>query len=333
MKLEVLLLFGTLAAALAQEFFQDDRQTGDSEWENFKKKHKKKYKNKDREKIRKNTFLENRKTVKQHNEAENATHTLKLNGFGDWTNEELEQLKGEIDTDNDIPAPVISDAMLRQAVPDEVDLRNHPCMPPVKYQGGCGSCYTFAAVTPLEYQRCLKTGVLVTLSEENIVDCSQKYGNAGCGGGLALRSWNYVRDVGINTESVYPYQGEETLCEYSANDYGANVTTWAYATRTNNEVAMKAVVANYGPLAVSVDASGWEFYGGGVFSDSNCSPTSTNHAVVIVGYGTDKATQKDYWIIRNSWGTEWGLGGYIFLERGVNMCAVSKRAVFPTATY
>ncbi|XP_057370712.1 procathepsin L-like [Daphnia carinata] len=336
MKLQVLVLFATLAVAVAQDFLQDDENrdsTDDADWERFKAKHKKKFKNKDRERIRKNRFVQHNRQIKKHNQMGKSSYTLQANQFTDWSEAELEQLKGEIDTDNEIPGPVVSTDILRQSVPDAVDLRKNPCMPKVKYQGGCGSCYSFAATTPIEFQRCQKTGKLVTLSEENIVDCSQKYGNAGCNGGLALRAWNYVKDIGINTEEAYPYQGEETLCEYSASNYGGNVTSWSYATRSNDEEAMKAVVANYGPLAVSIDATNWEFYSSGVFSSAACSNTSTNHAVVIVGYGKDENSNKPYWIVRNSWGPEWGQDGYIYLERGANMCAVSKRAVFPTAHY
>ncbi|EFX88652.1 hypothetical protein DAPPUDRAFT_304724 [Daphnia pulex] len=336
MKLQALILFATLAAAVAQEFLQEEENRDaneDSEWELYKAKHKKRFKNKDREKMRKNTFVENNRGIKKHNQAGKSTYKLQPNQFADWSEAELEQLKGEIDTDNEIPAPVVSGDILRQAVPDAVDYRKSHCLAKVKYQGGCGSCYTFASTTPIEYQRCMKTGTLVTLSEENLIDCSQKYGNAGCNGGLALRSWNYVKDVGLNTEEAYPYQGEETMCEYSASNYGGNVTTWAYATRTNDEEAIKVVVAKYGPVAVSVDASNWDFYSSGIFSSPTCSNTTTNHAVVIVGYGKDTKTRKDFWIVRNSWGPEWGEGGYINLERGVNMCAISKRAVFPTSGF
>lgn len=332
----VVILFATFVAVVTAQLSADSRNATstageDKAWERYKTTYKKKYRTTAAAK-RKAIFLVSYRTVKAHNSnSTEESHQLKLNQFADWTPEEINQLKSEIDTENYIPGPVMDDSLLRQAVPDSVDLRNDSCMPPVKQQGMCGSCYTFAAITPMEYQNCKKKGKLVLLSEEDFIDCSQKYGNVGCNGGLALRAWNYATDFGVNTANAYPYEGEETQCSHTASSVGSNVTSWAYATTTKDENAMKIAVANYGPLAVSIDATGWELYTSGVFSNPKCSSTASNHAVVIVGYGVEEGTGKKFWIIRNSWGTEWGLNGYILLERGVNMCAVAKRVVYPTA--
>ncbi|KAI0233450.1 Digestive cysteine proteinase 2 [Lamellibrachia satsuma] len=190
----------------------------------------------------------------------------------------------------------------------------------------CSACWAFATTGSLEGQHYRKTGRLVALSEQNLIDCSRTYGNRGCNGGWISYAYNYVYARGVN--QPYPYEARSTVCRYKSNNVGARCR--GYRVVEQSEAALRQAVATVGPIAVVVDASrsSFRYYKAGVFSDSSCSKTSPNHAMLIVGYGTHKG--KKYWLLKNSWGTSWGLDGYMMLARDSgNMCGVASYASYP----
>ena len=214
---------------------------------------------------------------------------------------------------------------------DSIDWRDKGAVTPVKDQKQCGSCWAFSSTGAIEGQHFLKTKQLVSLSEQNLMDCSVNWGNHGCNGGNQYKAFNYTRDnKGIDTEESYPYEAVDGTCRFSAKSIGATVTGYVcipYA----NESALLEAVTTVGPIAVAIDASrnGFMYYNSGVYYDPLCSTSKLDHAVLVVGYGT--VNGQDYWLVKNSWGYGWGMGGYIKMARNKNNhCGIVTSALYPT---
>lgn len=205
-----------------------------------------------------------------------------------------------------------------------------------KYSEGLVSYFLginqFADMTgAVEGQNFLKTGKLVSLSEQNLIDCSKKYRNHGCKGGHRRNAMKYIiENGGIDTEESYPYEAVEGTCRFSRKDIGATLRGYQRLPR-GSEQALKVAVATKGPVSVAINAKedGFRLYEGGVYDDPKCKKTSLNHTVLIVGYG--KQNGKNYWLVKNSWGSQWGLKGYILMVRGKNQCGIANVAVIPLA--
>lgn len=217
-------------------------------------------------------------------------------------------------------------------LPHHVDWREKGAVTAVKDQGHCGSCWAFSAVGALEGQHFRKTGALVSLSEQNLVDCSKKYGNNGCNGGMMDNAFRYVKsNKGIDTEISYPYEGIEDSCHFNPKNVGATDSGYVNLPSGNEEKLMNAV-ATMGPVSVAIDASqeSFQFYAEGTYVEPQCDSVSLDHGVLVVGYGTDEQGQ-DYWLVKNSWGTSWGDKGYIKMARNMdNQCGIATQASYPT---
>lgn len=197
---------------------------------------------------------------------------------------------------------------------------------PVKDQGQCGSCYAHSTASQMEAAVAITKGTVpVPLSREQLKSCSQ--GSPRCNGGVPEYMFNYAKGTqGLGTEAARPYVPSNTACPNPLPPTAYKNT--GYVSIANNEQAFKLAVRT-APVAVTVCAGSWSSYGGGVFTNcvANC---AVDHAVLLVGYGTD-ATLGDYWLIQNSWNTWWGESGFIRLRRtdsstaGVGMCGLTKR--------
>lgn len=202
---------------------------------------------------------------------------------------------------------------------------------PVQDQGLCGSCWAFSSMGALEAQMKKRTGVLIPLSPQNLVDCSISDGNLGCRGGYISKAFKYViRNNGVDSEKSYPYEHQDGKCRYSVKGKAGHCSNY-HIIPEGDERALQAVVASVGPVAVAVNAMLPSFhqYRGGLYSAPDCNPRFTNHAVLVVGYGTDRG--QDYWLVKNSWGTQWGEEGFIRLARNKhNLCGIASFAIYPT---
>lgn len=312
-------------------------ENGMQDWKSFKSEHGKSFNNNDLENERMLTFLMAKEHVRVHNEAYRKGKTsfeIEVNHIADLPFSEYRKLNGYL-------GHLYGDAVKRNStrwrapmnsnIPDAYDWRDHGYVTEVKNQGMCGSCWSFSATGALEGQHKRATGQLVSLSEQNLVDCSTSFGNHGCNGGLMDFAFEYVKqNHGIDTEASYPYKGKERTCHFKKSDVGAEDTGYVDLTEGDEE-ALKAAVATQGPVSVAIDAGhrSFQLYKTGVYFEKNCSPDALDHGVLVVGYGTDP-DHGDYWIVKNSWSEEWGEKGYIKMARNKNNhCGIASKASYP----
>jgi len=302
-------------------------------WADFKQTHNKIYANLDEENARFNIFVENQRQIDAHNQNFQAGHVsfeLGMNRFGDMTNEEFRAYM------NGYKRPTVRrSASAFQApndpLPDTVDWRPKGYVTEVKDQAQCGSCWAFSATGSLEGQHFKKTGQLVSLSEQNLVDCSQKFGNEGCNGGWMDSSFDYIKsNAGLDTEKSYPYEARDRPCRFNKDNVGA--TDVGFTDIINgSESDLQNAIATVGPISVAIDAGkmSFQFYKKGVYYESRCSTTDLDHGVLAVGYGAQSDGTK-YYIVKNSWGGSWGDKGYILMARDRNNhCGIATSASYP----
>jgi cathepsin L len=276
-------------------------------------------------------FRDNMDYIAAHNQA-NKGFTLAMNQFGDLTLAEFSNIF--LGTKYTAPAPVNSSftkVKLAAAPPASFDWRTRGAVTGIKNQAQCGSCWSFSTTGSTEGCHYLTTKKLVGLSEQNLMDCSTSQGNQGCDGGLMTQAMQYIIDnKGVDTEASYPYTAQDGTCAFKAADVGATLTGFTNVnTGDENDLLTKAF---QGPTSVAIDASqsSFQFYSTGVYYDSGCSSTQLDHGVLVVGWGTDAKSGSDYWIVKNSWGTSWGLTGYIWMSRNKNNnCGIATMATLP----
>jgi len=191
---------------------------------------------------------------------------------------------------------------------------------PIYNQGQCGSCWAFSATEDIESQWAIAGHGLVSLSMQQIVSCDTTC--YGCGGGWPYLAYEYVtQQGGLDSYSAYPYTAETGTCQVNTGAYAAKVSSWTYVTQSENEGQMVNYLVAHGPLSICVDASSWQFYTSGVLMAADCT-TSIDHCVDAVGYNL--GANPSYWVVRNSWGTDWGQSGFIWLQYGQDTCAMAQ---------
>lgn len=285
-------------------------------------------------KVRQQIFESNLRSIREHNSNDDKTWFAAPNKFTDWTNEEFRarRVTGK--------RPRVAKHLLKSAAPPAnvndlpatVDWRQKAgVLTPVKDQGGCGSCWAFSAAATMESMVAIATGQSApVLSPQQLVSCApnpqQCGGTGGCSGSTQELGFNYTQTAGLGLESTYPYVARTGTCDQSKvkpvaiNDGFVQLTT-------NSYTELATAVATQGPIAISLAAGGFSFqiYGGGILSNVNGCGWDVDHAVQLVGYGSENG--KDYWIVRNSWGPGWGEGGFIRIQRfgeGQEPCGTDK---------
>jgi len=192
-----------------------------------------------------------------------------------------------------------------KAVPAEKDYRAEGKVTAIKDQGQCGSCWAFSAVAFLESQNLIKGGKTATYSEQQLVDCDTDSTNQGCNGGLMHTALQYFQKQGAEDDGNYPYTASDDTCAYNKQFVVAHVSA-VNCYETVEDDTIKQYLNDVGPLSIAVAADDFQTYDSGVL---DCYYTQLNHGVLLVGYGTDAG--KDYWIVKNSWGANWGEEGFV----------------------
>jgi len=233
------------------------------------------------------------------------------------------------------------------ALPTSFDWRTKNVVTPVKDQGQCGSCWAFSTIGNIESQWAIKGHKLTSFSEQLLVDCSHgctnepPYGNVcnqGCDGGW---QWNAFGDVvswgGVETESQYPYTAEDGTCQLNKKLLQAKISDYTCLTNSTskgaNEDYMAAFLIANGPLSIAMDATPLQSYWSGIIDPNSwwdpletCSQTELDHALLLVGFGVEDSEiwgKTPFWIIKNSWGTDWGETGYFRIIRGGGACGLN----------
>jgi len=303
----------------------------EKEWTNFKQKFNRVYENAEVEANRLRIFTQNLEDIVQHNQKYakgEFTWYKGVNQFTDMTEEEFHAIYKP----NALPKSAIrrGEPHVNSTAPKAVtlDWRTEGYVTPVKDQGQCGACWSFSATGSIEGQWYRSSGRLVSLSEQNLIDCTKVGATNGCNGGLMEDAFTYVaQNGGIDTEASYPYQAANHLCRYSAANAGASIKN--YRSLAVNTATVTNALASEGPIScpIFVGVGGFpQSYSGGVYVNANCRD-SLNHAILLVGYGTD-ASAGDYFIVKNSWGTSWGENGYFRIARG-NTCGLLEDCTYP----
>jgi len=300
-----------------------------SSFTQFSQKYSKSYHH-DEFQFRYRVFRGNLDYITQFN-AQNNGVTLAINSFADLTNSEFNRMvKGLKPVKVETPAMTLhEDATLLKALPASWDWNAKGAVTGVKNQQQCGSCWSFSTTGSVEGCHFIKDAKLVGLSEQNLMDCSDSEGNEGCDGGLMTAAMDYIiSNNGVDTEASYPYTAEDGTCHFSAKNVGATMTSYVNVqTGSESDLQQKVYL---GPTSVAIDASqnSFQFYSSGVYYEPACSSTQLDHGVLAVGWGVSSGS--DYWIVKNSWGTDWGLSGFIWMSRNKNNnCGIATMATLP----
>jgi C1A family cysteine protease len=282
-------------------------------------------------------FRENSAYIRKHN-SEGGSFILGVNSFADLSFPEFSSfyLQREMMEESESDLRVFSeDSLLElfessEVLPSKVDWRKKDSVRGVKDQGKCGSCWAFAATGTIESAWHIKNSKKVTLSEQQLVDCSKPQGNKGCEGGLVSKAFKYIMaNGGLTGEKNYPYKTKEKTCNTEKSQkIEASIKNFKFVQSNNSTKLMKAVAK--GPVAVQVDSTSWHLAKGGIITEK-CG-IKLNHAVVIVGY--DQTHKTPFWIIKNSWGKNWNEDGYIRVaisnaHNNQGLCGINTRPIYP----
>lgn len=307
-------------------------------FQQWREQHGKVYKHAGEAAMRLENFKRNLKYVIEKNSKRTSetSLTVGLNRFADMSNKEfknkyLSKVKRPY---KNVTASRVTGhiRMISCDPPSSLDWRKKGVVTGVKDQGDCGSCWAFSSTGAIEGINAITTGDLVSLSEQELVDCDTT--NEGCDGGYMDYAFAWVvSNGGIDTESDYPYTGFDGACDTSKEEKKV-VTIDGYEDVDESDSALLCATVDQ-PISAGMDGSAIDFqlYTGGIY-DGSCSsdPNDIDHAVLIVGYGSEDGVK--YWIVKNSWGTSWGIDGYFYLERDdtkeYGACAINAMASYPT---
>ncbi|KER34144.1 hypothetical protein T265_12432, partial [Opisthorchis viverrini] len=289
-------------------------------YEEFKQKYKKTYVNDDDE-YRFGVFKDNLLRAHQLQIMEKGTAEYGVTQFSDLTSQEFEthylglKYEGMPDTEESSPRKhVVMDE-------DSFDWRDHGAVGPVLNQGSCGSCWAFSTIGNIEGQWFLKTGDLLRLSEQQLIDCDSV--DEGCYGGYPTKAYGAIIEMGgLELNSDYPYKAFAEKCQMDRQKLRVYINDSVVFPRS--ESLQAEVLKLMGPLSSALNANSLQFYKSGIvhLPVTSCVPQALNHAVLTVGYGTENGLP--YWTVKNSWGTAFGEDGYFRIHRGSGTCGIDR---------
>ncbi|XP_056383354.1 cathepsin F [Hyla sarda] len=280
----------------------------------------KKYKDTEEALMRLQIFAQNLKKAKEIQEKDQGTAEYGVTKFSDLTEEEFRTLYLNPLLSSQPPRPMKMAPTPTDPPPAEWDWRDHGAVTEVKNQGMCGSCWAFSVTGNIEGQWFLKKKSLVSLSEQELVDCDVV--DQACGGGLPSNAYQAIEKLGgLESEQDYSYLGHKERCSFSTNKVSAFINSSVEIPKDETEIA--AWLAQNGPISIALNAFAMQFYHKGISHPFRilCNPWMIDHAVLLVGYGVRDG--KPFWAIKNSWGKDWGEQGYYYLYRGTGACGMN----------
>ena len=259
-------------------------------------------------------FNKNKEIIENHY----GSHSLSLNEYSDMTPYEFNSImkgfqKNIVFEMGYSKKSCASFQYQNEKLPEQKDWRDENAVTPVKNQGQCGSCWSFSATGAIEGANAISSGNLISLSEQELLDCSGKYGNFACSGGEMDSAFQYAMDNGLCSEEIVPYEAQRERCSSMPQCEAEVFVKKCVDVTPNNELHLQEAVANQ-PVSIAIEADTriFQFYSGGVITDTSCG-TDLDHGVLIVGYGEENGFP--YWLVKNSWGSDWGDNGYVKILR------------------
>ena len=329
-----LLLVATLFALAALAYA--DSWSEDQDYQAFKRQFGKRTGNRADEEKRHTRFRQNKAAIDQHNEEyAQGKHSFRMgiNQFADMSHDEFvrkftgakqpQNVSVSHETDDD------EHQRSKRQVYSPVDWSSR--MNPIKNQQTCGSCWAFSTAGTLEGVYAAKFNKIISLSEQNLVDCARDaYGSHGCEGGWPQSVFKYVQSYDINKGPYYPYINRQNPTCKQITTYNAGLRVTSTLQATPSEDGLKKLLQT-GPLSIAMYVSdAFQRYAGGIYTDYSCYGKNVNHAMILVGWGVDATTGRKFWKIRNTWDTTWGEKGYMRLAMdGTNPCQLWSFAFQP----
>jgi len=300
----------------------------------FISQYKKQYKNQDEFMFRFQIFKDSLKRISLKNKQfDSIGATYGITKFSDLSHEEFAStvlMKNPISTDKNVIRS--SSKVLKPKNVDDIPLsinwKDKGAVTPIKDQAQCGSCWAFSVVENIESMYIIAgkaNNESIDLSPQQLVDCNLD--DLGCYGGIPVLAYRYIiNSGGIDSEEIYPYVGKRQECHFVPNEIAAKISDWKFGNQHwFNETEIQYNLASWGPLSICLDASVWQDYTSGILTAEECSEINIlNHCVDLVGYVIDiENLSNSYWIVRNSWGLDWGNEGFIYLQMWKDTCGMA----------
>lgn len=270
-------------------------------------------------------LFKNRIMIIDETNTQNKSYTLGINQFMDEKYSETMIMNVKNDHKETYE---VDDSMI---VPFSVDWRKRNAVTEVKNQGKCGSCWAFSTTGSIEGLIAISTDKLFNISEQQLIDCSFDEGNHGCEGGIMENGYRYViNNGGICSEKEYPYTGSDGECETCQTI--VSIDKYGDITPNNEKILKRAVAQQPVSAAIQANLTSFRLYSRGIYSDPECGD-QLDHGILIVGYGYDILHDMEYWLVKNSWGPNWGENGYIRIQRNTDtksgICGISTQPTIP----
>ena len=271
--------------------------------------------------------INNTEYINKHNSIK-SLYKLESNQFieREYTDEFYPSMNHLLITNNtyNIKNDLISDYI------DSIDWRDEYRVSSVKNQGHCGGCWAFSAAGAVESAWSIKHNVLYNLSEQELIDCSKK--NNGCEGGSMDLAFQYIINNSLCTNISYPYTSQDGMCQKDNCEPLIRISNYSDVTQNNEKTLMRAVTQQPISIAIQANKRSFQLYKSGIYNDPDCG-YKLDHGVLLIGYGHDELNEMDYWIVKNSWGEQWGENGYIRLLKGsddeTGQCGIAMMPSYP----